>query len=202
MRAALRSLLAQSADLEVIGEAADGDEVLAMIPPRKPDVVLLDVQMRRLGGIATTRAIATAYPGHPKVLLTSLHADEHMVAEGLRAGAAGYVFKTRLNQDLISALHAVADGGLFVSRAVQSGACSEDCQPHPPLVISELARRLSPTEATLVSLVGRGCTDDEAARQMEMRLDDLSRLLNRVTRHLSLATRDELARFARTDARV
>ncbi len=152
MRRALQDLLARTPATRVVGEAADGDEVPAQIDACHPDVILMDVQMRRTGGIPATRNLAAARPSPncpttaagPKVLLMSLHTDDRMIAEGLRAGAAGFLFKTRLNHDLLPALHALHHGQRFVSHSPVTAPGNHPTlwyRPHPPQSPHELARQ-------------------------------------------------------------
>lgn len=118
MRAGIRAVLAKSGGFEVVGEASDGDEVPARVAALQPDLVIMDVEMRRVGGIEAARRLSESSLGEPLILMASLYADEHLVAEALRAGAGGYVLKNRIHQDLALALGEVVNGGQFVSCGV------------------------------------------------------------------------------------
>src|SRR5260221_14077422 len=93
VRSGYRALLGRAAGYEVVGEAEDGDEVLAAVERLRPDLVLMDVEMRRLGGLNATKHLTESLGTYPRVLMSSLHGDDHLVAEALRAGARGYLLK-------------------------------------------------------------------------------------------------------------
>jgi DNA-binding NarL/FixJ family response regulator len=196
MRAGLRAALAKRADFEVVGEAVDGDEVLSQVEALRPDLVVMDVEMRRVGGIEAARLLSEAFPASPRILMTSLYADDHLIAEALRAGAVGYVLKTCISQDLAAAARRVMDGGQFVSRRV---AMLNGCggQYHLPRIASELKRRLTSTEHRLVDLLAEGVSDQEAADRLGLPGLAFASLCDQVAFRLSLDTRDELATFAR-----
>lgn len=196
MRAGLRAALAKGDDFDVVGEAVDGDEVLAKVHSLEPDLVIMDIEMRRIGGIEATRQLSEACPDGPKVLMTSLYADDHLIAEGLRAGAAGYVLKTSISQDLAPAVRRVVQGGHFVSRrvAVLNGLGEGH---HLPCIAFELRRRLTPPELRLVDLLGEGGSNRSVADRLGLSDEPFESLCDRVLMRLSLTSREELLMFAR-----
>lgn len=110
MRQALRSLLADHSDIEVVGDAVDGRDALRQVPELDPGIVLMDVVMAGMGGIEATRLLLASFPA-VHVIAVSLHDDRHFVAAMRAAGAAGYVHKDCVHGELVAALRAVADGG-------------------------------------------------------------------------------------------
>jgi DNA-binding NarL/FixJ family response regulator len=114
----MRTALAMPAEFEVVGEASDGDEAPALGAALQPDLVIMDVQMRRVGGIEAARRMSESSPDKPRILMASLFADDHSVAEALRAGASGYVLKNLIHRDLATAVRRLINGGQFVSRGV------------------------------------------------------------------------------------
>lgn len=196
MRAGLRAALAKRDDFVIVGEAADGDEVLAQVEALCPDLVIMDVEMRRVGGIDAARALSGACPEGPKILMTSLYADDHLIAETLRAGAMGYVLKTCMNQDLAAAVGRVVGGGQFISRRVAALQDSGGEEPLPRIA-AELKRRLSPTENRLVDLLGEGRSDREAAITLGLSDEAYASLCDRTAFRLSLDEREELPSFAK-----
>ena len=196
MRTGLRAALAKQAGFEVVGEAADGDEVLALVESLEPDLVIMDVEMRRVGGIEATRRLSEVLPGGPKVLMTSLYADDHLIAEGLRAGAMGYVLKTCIVQDLAAAVCRVHAGDPFVSRRVAAlNGMGEG--HHLPRIAAELKRRLTPSELHLLDLLAEGTTRDSAAAQLGMTDEPFGSFCERVAHRLALDSCGELQTFAR-----
>jgi DNA-binding NarL/FixJ family response regulator len=110
MRKTLHSLLAEHPDIEVVGDAADGWAALECARESEPTIVLMDVVMAGMGGIEATRLLHAALPS-VQVIGMSLHGDRHFVSAMRTAGAAGYLLKGRIHEDLAAALRAVADGG-------------------------------------------------------------------------------------------
>ena len=117
IRSNLRLLLERDSAFRVIGEAADGREAVALAEYRRPDVVLLDVQLPPLNGIATARNILSKRPECGIVFVTVL-ADQEYVSEALKTGARGYVLEDTAPVDLSQAVRAVAGGGSFLSPAI------------------------------------------------------------------------------------
>jgi DNA-binding NarL/FixJ family response regulator len=110
MREVLRSLLAGHADIEVVGDAADGHGAIERVRELEPALVVMDVVMPGMGGIEDTRRLLTARPT-VRVIGLSLHDDRHFVAAMRAAGASGFLRKDRLYEELVAALRAVAAGG-------------------------------------------------------------------------------------------
>jgi DNA-binding NarL/FixJ family response regulator len=118
MRKALRSLLAEHPDIEVAGDAADGRAALECARECEPNIVLMDVVMAGMGGIEATRRLRVALPS-VQVIGMSLHDDRRFVAAMRAAGAAGYLRKDRIHEELAAALRAVAGGGSWWGAGVE-----------------------------------------------------------------------------------
>jgi DNA-binding NarL/FixJ family response regulator len=110
MRKTLRSLLAEHSDIEVVGDAADGWAAIECVRESEPTIVLMDVVMAGMGGIEATRRLHAALPS-VQVIGMSLHDDRRFVAAMRTAGAAGYLLKDRIHEELAAALRTVAGGG-------------------------------------------------------------------------------------------
>ena len=113
LREALEMLFSLQCDMEVVAHAADGLEVLEQIDAVRPDIVCMDINMDRLGGIETTRQLLLCRP-QVKVIGLSAHVDAAQVSAMLQAGGLGYVVKSRASADLLTAVRAVHGGGIFV----------------------------------------------------------------------------------------
>ncbi|MGC9952478.1 MAG: response regulator transcription factor [Bryobacteraceae bacterium] len=124
LREGLRSLLAQQPDMVVVGEAADGEEAVALAGQLRPDLVIMDVVMPGLDGVAATRRIRAEIPA-TRVIALSMHADRRFVSEMLRAGALGYLLKDSAFEELHQAVRTVMDGRPYLS-AVITGSIVED----------------------------------------------------------------------------
>ena len=117
VRASLKSLLADFAGIQVVAEAADGREALAMTEQYRPDVVLMDISMTGLNGLEATRQIVKEH-AQVRVIFLSMHTDERYVLQALRAGASGYVLKGAAPGELEFAIGAVTRGEIFLSPAI------------------------------------------------------------------------------------
>jgi len=117
LRAGLHALLSIEPDLEVVGEAADGREVLRLARELNPDVVLLDLVMPGLGGIEVTRQLKKLLPD-TRVLILTVHEDASLASEAMQAGAEGYLIKRAVESELVDAIHAVCRGDLYLHPAL------------------------------------------------------------------------------------
>src|SRR3979411_2008578 len=118
VRAGIKLLLERQPDLEVVAEAADGAEAVQQALAAQPSLCILDVGMPRMTGLQAARAIRSFLSG-TRVLMLSMHDDEHYLFEALKAGAAGYVLKREADQDLVGAVRAVGRGEAFLTNAAE-----------------------------------------------------------------------------------
>jgi DNA-binding NarL/FixJ family response regulator len=157
VRAGLRALLETLAGVEVIGEAADGRDALALIEKTAPDVVLMDVSMPGMNGIEALRR-AMVRQCRARIVMLSIHADEKYVREALVAGAAGYLLKTAERSELEMALQAVARGDPWLSPAVSKTLVRALSQ-------REVARPvLTPRQREVLQLIAEGNSTRQIAR--------------------------------------
>jgi DNA-binding NarL/FixJ family response regulator len=165
VRAGFRMILKAEADIDVVGEAADGREAVAKAATHRPDVVLMDVRMPEMNGIEATRLIATGN-GAPRVLvLTTFDRDEY-VYEALRAGASAFLLKDAPEQQLLAAIRVVAEGGsLFspsVTRRLIEQFASRGNQEAPSAALDGLTAR----ELEVLRLVARGLSNAEISSEL------------------------------------
>jgi DNA-binding NarL/FixJ family response regulator len=168
VRAGFRALLAAEPDIEVVGEAGDGEHALALVRRVEPDVVLMDIRMPGLDGLATTRAITAdpALAGVRVVVLTTFELDEY-VAEALRIGATGFLLKSTDPAELIRAVRVVADGDALLSPSITRRVIerfSAGAAGPPPERLTDLTDR----EREVVALVGTGLSNDEIGARLIM----------------------------------
>lgn len=165
VRDGLRAMLAKVADIEVIGEADNGEDAVAMVAEIKPDIIVMDIGMPGLNGIEATKRI-TASDSNTRVVALSMHSERQYVSEMLRAGASGYLLKDSAFEELVDALHAVAEGETYLARAV-AGVVVDDyvqrlsgaASPSAPAGV----RALSPRETEVLSLTTQGKNTKEIA---------------------------------------
>jgi DNA-binding NarL/FixJ family response regulator len=124
IRSDLRLLLEREPEFRVTGEAANGREAVMLAEYRRPDIVLLDIKLPQMNGIAAAREIASKKPGVGIIFVTAL-SDQEYVSEAFRAGARGYVWGDAVQSDLVSAIHVLARGGNFLSPAISAKLIDE-----------------------------------------------------------------------------
>jgi two-component system response regulator NreC len=192
LRAGLRALLNAEPDFEVVGEAGSGREVVDLAPRLRPDVVLMDISMPDVDGIVATRALAVELP-QVRVLLLTVHEDEALLREGIRAGAAGYIVKRAVESELIDAIRAVASGDLYVHPAM-TRALLRDTSPRAPRAsrISDL----TPRETEVLSLIAQGYTNRQIAERLQLSTRTVESHRANLMAKLNLRSRAELVRYA------
>jgi DNA-binding NarL/FixJ family response regulator len=156
IRSDLRLLLERHSGFRVTGEAANGREAVILAEYRRPDIVLLDIHLPQLSGIAAAREITSKAPGLGIIFITAL-TDEEYVSEALKAGARGYVLTDALQADLISAVHVVSRGGSFLSPAISASLIEEFAQANAGYAPA------SEYERQLCCLLAAGCDEEEIA---------------------------------------
>ncbi len=194
LRAGLRMLLDAEPDIEVVGEARDGLEVLARVRALTPDVLLLDLAMPRMGGLEVLGRIREVSP-QTRVLILTMHEEEEYLREALRAGSAGYVLKRAAAEELLSAIRAVYHGGVYLHpeharRLLEEMVDREVSKPEPE------TESLSPREREVLRLIALGYTNQQAADALYLSVKTVETYRARLMAKLGLRTRAELVRYA------
>ena len=190
VRSGFRMILDAQADLEVVGEVANGREAVEQATALQPDVVIMDVTMPELNGIEATRRIAAAMP-KTRVLALSMHKDSVYVREILRAGACGYLLKDSGEGDLVSAVRAVARGEGYLSSGV-SDAVLTDYRKH----VTDPIDLLSSREREVLQMIAEGKTNKEIAVTLNLSVYTVEAHRGRIMEKLNLHSTGELVRFA------
>jgi DNA-binding NarL/FixJ family response regulator len=166
VREGLAMLLGLLPDVEVVGTAADGEEVLALAAELRPDVILMDLRMPRMDGVEATRRLRERDPAVKVVVLTT-YADDRSVLDALRAGALGYLTKDAGAAEIQQALHRVAGGQAALDPAVQRHLVEAiaDGQPSGPTPAT-LPDGLTPREAEVLTLIAAGLSNTEIAERL------------------------------------
>ena len=167
-REGLRTLLAAQPGVEVVGEAANGEEALRLAATRRPDVVLMDLQMPVLDGVAATRRLRESSPDCQVIVLTTFDDDEY-VFEGLRAGAVGYLLKDTSSQRLLEAIRAAARGESFLQPSVAAKVVAEFTRLSASGARTRagaLVEPLSERETEILRLLAQGASNREIAEAL------------------------------------
>lgn len=196
IRQALKSLLAEADDLEVVGEAKDGSEAIGQVERLHPDVVLMDVVMPVMDGVAATEAICRQFE-NVKVLVLSIDDDEASAIAALRHGAAGYLFKNIPPEELSLAIRAVQKGYTYLSPGLGRKIISQLPDPHQkcPDAWQELTAR----ERQIAEQIVRGANNREIARTLSLSEKTVKNHITRILHRLDLRNRTQIvALFAQT----
>lgn len=219
IRAGLAALIRAAPDLDVVGEAASGEEAVELAAVTRPDVILMDIRMPGIGGIAATeRILAAAGPSKPKVLiLTTFDLDEY-VYNALRAGAAGFLLKETTPQRLLAAIHTVAGGDTLLAPAATRHLVEAFCRTRESVpggsepgrseaaggeavggeagVSAWTPDTLTSREAEVLVLVGRAMSNKEIADHLTVSESTVKTHLNRAMTKLGLSSRAQAVAFA------
>ncbi len=194
VRAGLRMLFMAEDDIEIVGEAGNAQEAIAAVRELKPDVVLMDVVMPGMSGIAATRSIKAAYP-ETNVLALTMHEDEQYFFEMLIAGATGYVPKRAAPDDLISAIRAVSQGHVFLYPTLAK-MLVEDYLKRGESDQDPSGGTLTPREREVLTHIAEGHTNREIADKLVISVKTVDRHRENIMRKLDLHSRVALVKYA------
>lgn len=166
-REALKTLLSVQPDFEVVGEANDGEQALQRAATLKPDVILMDLRMPVLDGVAATRMLHKVHPKSKVIILTTFDEDEY-IFEGLRAGALGYLLKDAASDKLFEAIRLAARGESFLQPSVATKLLNQFTRlaDQVPRLTSALAEPLSDREMQVLQLIASGNSNREIAAKL------------------------------------
>jgi two-component system, NarL family, response regulator NreC len=196
LRAGLRMLVNAQADMEVVCEAPDGEKAVQTARETRPDVVLLDLTMPRVGGMKALEEMSRECR-KTRVLVLTMHDDPAYLRSALAAGASGYLLKRAVDAELLAAIRAVHRGGIFVdprlaSVLVQDVLAKRGTKAGPTRPINILSDR----ELQVLSLVARGYTSAQIAKQIAVGVKTVETYRSRFAEKLGLRTRSDVIRFA------
>jgi two-component system, NarL family, response regulator NreC len=194
VRAGLRALVKSEADLELVGEASDGEEALQLAESLHPDILVLDLSLPDLDGIQVTKQVQARLPG-VRVLILTVHDDEALVREAVRAGAAGYIIKQAAEAELISAIHTIQIGDVYVPPKMLRALLSEPQKASAPGPRPE--ELLTPRELDVLDRIVQGYTNRQVAEELKLSVRTVEGYRANLTEKLGLRNRADLVRYAR-----
>ena len=187
VRELLSALLVRQPDFQVVGEASNGAEALALAARLEPDVLVLDIGLPDLDGVAVARTLRKSRPGL-KLLALSVHAERHFVQQMLKAGADGYVVKTSALDELVQAIRAVAGGKIYLSPEITREALPEDRV--------EEGAPLGSRERQVLALIADGKRSSEIGARLHISTATVEAHRRNIMRKLGLHTVAELTKYA------
>lgn len=194
VREGIRALLATAGDIDVLGEAGNGREAIALAATLAPDVILMDIAMPDLGGLEATIEIRRQHPA-VKIVVVSQYDDTEYIRRFMRAGVAGYVLKKAAGSDLIAAIRAAASGGLALDPAIaRSAIVSAADDPAPAGEASY--ERLTAREKQVLKLVAEGRSNKEIAGVLDISVKTAMAHREHLMEKLGAHNRTDLIRFA------
>jgi DNA-binding NarL/FixJ family response regulator len=193
-REGLHTLLSVQTDLQVVGEARNGEEALRLAAAHEPDIILMDLHMPILDGVAATRRLQSSQPAIKVIVLTTFDDDED-VFEGLRAGAVGYLLKDVPSEKLVEAIRGVARGESFLEPSIVNKIVAEFARlsPQRPSSSQPLIEPLSERELEILRLLGQGASNKEIADHLIITVGTVKNHLTNIMAKLSVRDRTQAA---------
>jgi len=193
VRKGLRSLLDDEAEIEVVGEAEDGQQAIQKTEQLSPDVVVMDITMPVLNGLEATRQIKKLWPG-VKVVVLTVHSTEEHIFQILRAGASGYVVKQGAVHELLQAIRAAYRGDTFLSPIISRQAVDEYGQR--ATAMEDKYDKLTSREREVLQMIAEGHTNREIAGRLHITVKTVEAHRSRLMDKLGLRSIAELTRYA------
>jgi two-component system response regulator NreC len=194
VRTGLRALLHSEQTLHLVGEATGGYEAIALVTASQPDIVVLDLSMPDLDGIAVTRHLKALYPDL-RILILTLHEDEALLREAIRSGANGYILKQAAEAELLSAIKIVMRGDMYVDPSVLRGILEEE--PRLASSTQGSTASLTPREIDVLKLIAQGYTNRQIGEELNISVRTVEGHRANLTGKVGLRRRVDLVRYAR-----
>ena len=193
LRAGIRVLLDLQEDLEVVGEASDGQQAITRVRELRPDVILMDIGMPGLDGLAATREIKSIIP-QARVLFLTQHENKEYVLPALKVGASGYVLKRAEGDELLNAIRIVFSGGTFLDPAITEVIANNVRRDQSAYV--DFYESLSDREREVLLLLAQGHTYQQVADALFISPKTVDFHRGNILRKLDLTSRSELIKYA------
>jgi len=199
VREGLRMILSLHEEIHIVGEAANGEELLSLLTGKLPDVILMDIRMPVMDGIETLKAVKEKYPAVKVIILTTFNEDEY-IFNGLKHGADGYVLKDSNSKEIIKAIEAACDGTMLLHSNVSAKiskvlhAIEHTAFDHKRQ-LEQLAETLTPREIEVVDLIMLGKSNKQIAGELFLTEGTVKNYISRILDKLELHNRTELVLY-------
>jgi len=194
VRTGLRTLLKAEPSMEFVGEATGGYEAIKLVEETSPDVLLLDLSMPDLDGIAVTKQIKPRFP-NVHILILTIHEDQAMLKEAIRSGASGYILKRAAESELISAINIIMRGDMYVDPAMMRDLLDETVSPSR--IQDEIFESLTPRETEVLTYIVQGYTNRQIGEVLNISVRTVEGHRANLSGKLGLQSRVDLVRYAR-----
>lgn len=193
VREGLRTMLSNDQTIEIVGEAYDGMEAVAMVTEKKPNVVLMDIRMPKMDGIEATRRIQNEYPSVAVIVLT-MYDDDTYVIDAVRAGANGYLLKDCSRELLLHTIRTVSSGATLIKtnllyEAISSLIASQNTQQRSEVPTIEGLEALTPREQEVLKLVAVGYTNKDVGKELGITEDTVKKHMHSIIAKLDASSR-------------
>ncbi len=192
VRQGLISLLEGEGTINVVGEAGTGQEALALVRERRPDLALLDVTMPDMNGLEATCQIKEELP-QVDVLILTMHEEEAFFFEALQAGASGYVLKGAHSEELLRAIRVIHEGGVHISPDLAGELVRDYIDRQPDAVVDDL---LTPREREVMTLIAKGFTNSDIAEKLTLSVNTVKTHRSNIYDKLDIHDRAQLVDYA------
>jgi DNA-binding NarL/FixJ family response regulator len=206
VREGLRMILSLHEEIDIIGEAANGEELLTLLKDMLPDVILMDIRMPVMDGLETLKIVKETYPDVKVIILTTFNEDEY-IFNGLKFGADGYILKDSSSKEIIKAIRAACEGtmllhsqvSLKISKVLQS---MEHSSSKDNRVKEQLADSLTPREIEVVELIMQGKSNKQIGSTLFLTEGTVKNYISRILDKLELNNRTELVLYLQNNQRI
>jgi DNA-binding NarL/FixJ family response regulator len=195
IRQGLRSLLESKPDLQIVGEAENGQKALQQVEALQPDVVLMDIRMPGMDGVAATQSITQNFVNTKVLVLTTFDDDEY-VSQAMRVGANGYLLKDTPSEELALAIRLVHRGYTQLGPGLLEKAFSTPIAETPPIVLPPKLAELTPREREVLCLIAAGASNREIAASLHIAESTVKNYVTNILSRLHLRDRTQAALFA------
>ncbi|HEY2421322.1 MAG TPA: response regulator transcription factor [Neobacillus sp.] len=199
VREGLRMILSLYEEIEIVGEAANGEELLDLLQKMRPDVILMDIRMPVMNGIDTLRVVKETYPMVKVIILTTFNEDEY-IFNGLKHGADGYILKDSNSKEIIKAIKAACEGNMLLHSQVSSKISRvlhsmEQTSFNENSIKEKLGDQLTPREIEVVELLMEGKSNKQIASSLYLTEGTVKNYISRILDKLEINNRTELVLY-------